>query len=422
MIEPQPIYYPIYENEDKLVILITGGRGSGKSFNASTYIERLTFTLTEGHKIAHQILYTRYTMASAGMSIIPEFLEKADLDGTRDYFKVTKNDVKNKMTGSTVMFRGIKTSSGNQTAKLKSIKGLSCFVVDEAEEFVSEKDYETILLSIRQKGIQNVVVIIMNPTDNNHWVYNKYIENTHKIVYYDGVPVQISTHPNVLHIHTTYLDNLENLSPEFLKEIQTMKDNDPEKYAHIVIGQWADVADGAIFKKIGVVKEFPQWCKKVAMGQDFGYSVDPSATVRCGVVDNRLYLDEVDYRTGLLSSDIIKKLRPWNLKVYSESADPRLIKEIQNGGIKIYPVVKGPGSIKAGINKMLEYEIFITEHSYNLRKEFQNYVWAQDKNGNYISEPEDHDNHLMDAARYYVMSVLLGKKPKKKDVSAGFSH
>ena len=76
----------------------------------------------------------------------------------------------------------------------------------------------------------------------------------------------------------------------------------------------------------------------------------------------------------------------------------------------------------AGIQKMQEYEIFVTEHSYNLRKEFRNYVWSKDKNGNPTNEPEDHDNHLIDAARYYTLSVLLGKKSKKKDVSKGFSH
>ena len=114
MIIPQPIYYPLYENKEKFIILITGGRGSGKSFNASTFIERLTFEMTLVQKIVHQILYTRYTMVSAGMSIIPEMLEKVELDGTDKYFKSTKTDIINKMTKSRIMFRGIKTyvSSG----------------------------------------------------------------------------------------------------------------------------------------------------------------------------------------------------------------------------------------------------------------------------------------------------------------------
>lgn len=86
MIVPQEIYHPLYEDKEKFIILITGGRGSGKSFNASTFIERLTFEMTPAEKIVHQILYTRYTMVSAGMSIIPEMMEKIDLDGTTKYF------------------------------------------------------------------------------------------------------------------------------------------------------------------------------------------------------------------------------------------------------------------------------------------------------------------------------------------------
>ena len=87
MIVPQEIYHPLYEDKEKFIILITGGRGSGKSFNASTFIERLTFEMTPAEKIVHQILYTRYTMVSAGMSIIPEMMEKIDLDGTTKYFR-----------------------------------------------------------------------------------------------------------------------------------------------------------------------------------------------------------------------------------------------------------------------------------------------------------------------------------------------
>lgn len=393
MIVPQEIYHPLYTDTDKFIILITGGRGSGKSFNASTFIERLTFEMTEAGKIVHQVLYTRYTMVSAGMSIIPEMMEKIELDGTTKYFKTTKTDIVNKMTNSRIMFRGIKTSSGNQTAKLKSIQGITTFVCDEAEEWTNEEEFDKIMLSIRKKGIQNRIIIIMNPCDSNHFIYKKYIDNTHKLVEIDGVQVQVSTHPNVLHIHTTYFDNLDNLSPEFLKEVEDMKVNDPDKYAHVVIGRWADVAEGAVFKKWGIVDEFPIWCKKVAFGQDFGYTHDPSASIRCGIIDNALYLDEVDYRTGLLSSDIIKTLRPWGLKVIADSADPRLIQEIHNGGIKIYPVEKGAGSINAGIDKMKTMEIFVTKRSYNLQKELRKYVWAKDKDGNYINEPEDHDNH-----------------------------
>lgn len=423
MIKTHKVYYPIYANKDKFIILITGGRASGKSHFVSSFLERLTFEMTPVDKIVHQILYTRYTMVSANISIIPEFLEKAELDGTQKYFRSTRSDVTNRMTGSTVMFRGLKTSSGNQTAKLKSIHGITTFVVDEAEEWVSEKEFETIMLSIRQKGIQNRIIIVMNPTDNNHWVYKRFIENTHKEVMYDGVPVQISTHPNVLHIHTTYLDNIENLSQEFINEVEDMKANNPEKYAHTVMGRWADVAEGAVFKHIGVVKEFPKWCKKVAIGLDFGYTNDVSAAMMCGMIDDNLYVDELFYRTSMLSSDLIKALHRYEMKVFSDSADPRLVQEIHNGGIKIYPVEKGAGSIIAGIDKMKSLNIFVTERSYNLRKEFLNYVWDKDKDGNYINQPIDAWNHGIDATRYWVLATLLGKIQKPKgDIAAAFAR
>ena len=422
MIVPQEIYHPLYEDKEKFIILITGGRGSGKSFNASTFIERLTFEMTPVEKIVHQILYTRYTMVSAGMSIIPEMMEKIDLDGTTKYFKTTKTDIVNKMTKSRIMFRGIKTSSGNQTAKLKSIQGITTFVCDEAEEWTNEDEFDKIMLSIRKKGIQNRIIIIMNPCDSNHFIYKKYIEKTHKLVEIDGVQVQISTHPNVLHIHTTYFDNLENLSPEFLKEVEDMKVSNPEKYAHVVIGRWADVAEGAVFKKWGIVKEFPQECKKVGIGQDFGFTNDPSAAVRCGIIDNRLYVDELFYETDMLSSAIANRLKPFSMKVFADSQDPRLIQEIKNRGVNIYPVDKFPGSIKAGIDKIKDMEFFVTERSYNIITELRKYVWDKDKDGNYINEPVDEYNHLMDAIRYYVLGCLLGRILKPKDLTGIFTH
>lgn len=425
MIQTHPIYYPLYEDHEQSIILITGGRASGKSFSASTFIERLTFEIgkdseaeTLDDRVVHNVLYTRYTMASADISVIPEFMEKIEADGTSEFFHSTKQDVVNTMTGSRIMFRGIKTSSGNQTAKLKSIHGITTFVVDEAEEWTSEEEFETIKLSIRQKGLKNRVVIIMNPTDKNHWVYKRYIKDTHKIVYFDGVPVQISTHPDVLHIHTTYLDNVENLSGEFLNDVRMMKEANPSKYAHKVMGRWIDEVEGAVFDNWDVVDEFPEYAKHQARGLDFGYVNDPSACIRCGVVGDELYLDELFYKTGMLSTDLVKELKEKNneLSVIADSADQRLIQEIANGGILIYSVQKGAGSIEAGIDKMKSFrKIHITRRSENLCAEFRNYTWDRDKDGNFVNKPIDAWNHGIDASRYYVLGKLLGRimQPKK---------
>ena len=412
-IKTQEVYNPLYNNTDKLITLITGGRGSAKSFNVGTFIERLSF------ESGHKMLYSRYTMTSADISVIPEFQEKIDLEGTNDFFDITKKDIINTFSDSVIMFRGIRTSSGNQTAKLKSIQGLTTFVYDEAEEWNSEEDFDKLVLSIRQKGIQNRVIIIMNPTDSNHFIYKKYIEKTHRLVEIDGVQVQISTHPNVLHIHTTYLDNIENLSPQFIQEMKRMKEEELEKYAHVAIGRWSDVAEGAIFKRFEIVDSIPDYAKKRGIGLDFGYSNDPSAAIECALIDNDLYLDELFYRTRMLSGEISDSLKPFRLKVISESADPRLIQEISNSGILIYPVdksnINSKSSILAGIDKMLELNLKVTRRSYNLLYELRKYTWDKDKDGNYINKPIDKYNHALDAARYWVLGEVLGRilKPKQ---------
>ena len=407
---------PLYEDKEHPIILITGGRASGKSSEISDFIPRLTFEYNPEEKKVHQVLYTRYTMMSASISIIPEVLDKIEIDGIGGYFKSTKTDIVNRMTGSRIMFRGIHTSSGNQTAKLKSIQGVTTFVVDEAEEWLSYDEFEKIYLSMRQKGMRIRAIIIMNPADTSHWVYKKFIEKTHKLVEYDGVKVQISTHPDVLHIHTSYLDNKEFLSETFLKAAERMKKEDPERYAHVFMGRWDDVAEGAIFKNWGIVDEFPEYAKKIARACDFGYTNDVTAIVRCGIVDNRLYIDELCYRTHMKSADLVAEYRREESEgkdefVYSESADPRLVDEIGLAGIVIFPVDKGPGSIMAGINHMLSLELFVTKRSVHIQEELRKYVWMKDKDGNYTNFPDPYTgfDHAMDAIRYYVLSVLLGK-------------
>ena len=78
--------------------------------------------------------------------------------------------------------------------------------------------------------------------------------------------------------------------------------------------------------------------------------------------------------------------------------------------------------VNAGLDKMKSMEIYITKRSYNLQSEFRKYVWAKDKDGNYINDPEDHDNHGIDAVRYYVLGELLGKIQKPKDLTGIFTH
>ncbi len=358
-------------------------------------------------------------MSSAADSVIPEFQEKIDLEGTAHFFEVKKSNIINKFSDVPIMFRGIKTGSGNQTAKLKSIQGLTTFVGDEMEEWTDFDSYEKLMLSIRQKGIQNRIILIMNPTDDSHFVYEQYIKDTHKIVTIDGVDVQISTHPNVLHIHTSYLDNIENLSDNFLERIEQIKQESiaqatdasgnfdrakfqMTKYANVVIGRWADIKEGVILPRTmeGEFNEYLPYC----YGQDYGFSVDPDTLIRVAVDRKKMliHVDEEYYDTKQLGTkDIIElnksRIQKSNDLIVGDSAEDRLIADIKKEGkLNIIECWKAPGSVSASLLKMADYTIVYTQRSRNVRTELKNYIWNDKKAG----IPIDKWNHAIDAIRY----------------------
>lgn len=329
-IKVNPKFRPLYTDTEHFIFLLTGGRGSAKSFNASTFLERLTF------QAGHKILFSRYTMTAADVSVIPEFLQKINLDGYEDKFYTNKYDIVNKFSDSSIMFRGIKTSSGNQTANLKSIQGLTTFCGDEMEEWQSETDYDSLILSIRQIGIQNRVILIMNPTDATHFIYQKYIKDTHRIEVIDGVQVQISTHPQVLHIHTTYLDNMQYLAPNFLEEVRLMKLTNPKKYAAKVIGRWEEKdEENALWTdrliKALRVHEKPIF-KRIVVAIDPAVTAtdtsDETGIMVCGLgYDDHFYLLE-DGSGVMKVSDWCDKA----IALYQKWMADAIIGEVNNGG------------------------------------------------------------------------------------------
>jgi len=107
-------FKPLFLDDSRYFVL-TGGRGSMKSFSVTTFLLLLTYENEQ------TILFTRYTLTSADISIIPEFIEKIEIANLENDFAITKNEIINLKTGSKILFKGIKTSSGTQTASLKSI-------------------------------------------------------------------------------------------------------------------------------------------------------------------------------------------------------------------------------------------------------------------------------------------------------------
>lgn len=374
--------------------IITGGRGSGKSFEVGRFANLLSFEPN------HKILFTRQTMTSAHLSIIPEFQEKIDLLNLQDFFEASRNEIRNKASNSLIIFRGIKTSSGDQTANLKSLQGVTTWILDEAEELTDEETFDKINLSIRQKGVTNRVILILNPSSKEHWIYKRFFENAGVNEGFTGVK------NNVTYIHSTYLDNIDNLEQSFIDEIEYIKKTNPIKYNHVVMGGWLDKADGVVFTnwKIGEFNNDLQF----SYGQDFGFSIDPTTLVKVAIdkKNKKIYCKELLYKPKLTTSQIAEI----NLKhcgrslIVADSAEPRLIDELSKLGCNIIPTVKGAGSVSAGIAVMQDYELIVDPDSTNIIKELNNYVYADKTSKLFV----DAYNHLIDAIRYNVYYLLGG--------------
>ena len=383
--------YLVLDESFARYFIVTGGRGSGKSFAVNSVLLLLTY------QAGHTILFTRYTLRAASISIIPEFIERLELLGVIDQFKITKDEIINTGNGSKIIFRGIKTSSGDQTANLKSLTGITTWVMDEAEELNDEDIFDKIDLSVRNKIQENRVILILNPTTKEHFIYKRWFEDR-------GVAAGSNiTKEDTTYIHTTYLDNLDNLSESYIKQIETMKVRRPNRYKHTIEGAWLDKAEGVIFTDWSI-GEFQQ-VGKVVFGQDYGFSNDPSTLVKTSIdKENKvIYIQLCFYQTKLTTSEILqlnKKFAADNL-IVGDSAEPRLITELSRD-CNVVPAIKGQGSITFGISLLQDYDLVITEDSTELIKELNNYCWLEKKS----QTPVDNFNHAIDALRYAVSYQL----------------
>jgi phage terminase large subunit len=385
-------YIPLFKDESRYFVM-TGGRGSGKSFAATVFL--LSLTYEEGHKI----LFTRYTMVSAHTSIIPEFIEKINLMGVHADFRITKDEIMNLKTGSSIIFKGIRTSSGNQTGALKSLNGITTFVLDEAEELVDEDVFNKINLSVRAKGRQNRVILIMNPATKEHWIYQRFFL-TENVLGGSNISTK-----RITYIHTTYKDNKKGAEKSFLEEIYDMKKKRPDKYEHEILGGWLNKAEGTIIRKWRVGDYIPT--ELTCYGQDFGFSEDLSTLVKISVDKNarKVWVKEIFGQKGLNTSQMyMKNKSECGLDlIICDNSEPRLINELKVLGLNIKPTIKKKGSILSGIALMQDYEIIVDRNSHGIIREVNNYVW-KDKG----EVPIDKFNHYIDAIRYAMMYLIQG--------------
>jgi phage terminase large subunit len=233
-----------------------------------------------------------------------------------------------------------------------------------------------------------------NPAEFNSWVYD------------------VADNPKNKKIHSTYLDNIHNLSRQQIEYIESYKDL-PDTFMWDVYGLGKRGASKElIYTAWKICSELPGK-GQVFYGLDFGYTA-PTAMVKVEYYEGALYVEQMIYQTKLTINDLTTRLKGLNLlrsdEIFCDSAEPKSIEELKRAGFNAKPAEK---DVWGGIMKVKSYPLFITDNSKDLKAELQSYKWKTDRDGNIARDeaPVKENDHLLDATRYSVFTKLTKKSP-----------
>lgn len=280
-------------------------------------------------------------------------------------------------TGSQIEF-----FSSDSSDKLRGARRDRLFI-NEANN-VSFDAFEQ--LEVRTKEL---IFLDWNPT-NEFWFYT------------DVLPKR----EDVDHLILTYKDN-EALSPEIVASIEQRK-NRKGWWLVYGLGQLGEV-EGKIYKDWQIIDDIPHEARLVRHWVDFGYSNDPSSIGSLYYYNGGYIAEQHAHKKGMTNKQIADVLV--NLQealTIADSAEPKSIDEIASYGVTILPAEKGPGSVNAGIQFVQEQRMSMTKSSYDVIREYRNYLWKTDKDGRILNVPEHDYSHSMDGIRYALNSIKTG--------------
>lgn len=324
-------------------------------------------------------------------------------------FKLNPLEAVYKPTGQKIYFRGL-----DDPLKVTSITvdvGVLCWAwLEEAYEVMNEDDFNILDESIRgecPEGLYKQWTITFNPWNERHWLKRRF---------FDAPP-----DPDILALTTNYLCN-EWLDAADIKVFETMRKNNPRRYAVAGLGGWG-IVDGLVYENWKEEKfdhtseEFRKAHPNLvsAFGIDFGYTNDPS-TLFCGLLDQdakQLFVFDEMYQTGMSNraiADTVKGMGYGKEHITADSAEPKSIDELKSLGLRVKAAQKGKDSIQNGIQWIQDLEIIIHPRCVNFLTEISNYTWDKDKFGTKLNVPIDDFNHLMDAMRYALEKYITKKK------------
>ncbi len=277
-------------------------------------------------------------------------------------------------------------------------------------EFFSADD------SSKLRGARRDILYINECNNVTFESYNELSIRTKQEIYLDFNPA------NEFWVHTelkneadsdflilTYQDN-EALDERIVKEIE--KNRDKAKTSSYWDNWWRvygegliGMLEGVVFSNWKIIDKIPEDARLLGVGLDFGFTVDETAIIEVYNYNGQRILNEICYQTGLVNTEIAKKLQK-NVIVYADSSEPKSIEEIRRTGQLIKGVTKGNDSINFGIQIMQSQEYLVTSKSTNLIKELRSYCWDKDKTGKQLNKPTGSMNHAVDAVRYHEMESL----------------
>lgn len=391
--------------------LIYGGRAGGRSYFASQYVIAKLFS-SEYFRCG----IMRYIQGDIRNSIYQEILDRVEEQNLNSKeLEIKDHSLTLKYKNNSVNGIGFRKSSSDQKAKLKSLAGYTDIIIEEAEE-VSEEDFIQLDDSLRTIKADVRIFLLFNLPDKNHWIIRRWFNLIDCDIdgFYKPEPRDSELH-NTEYVFTYYKNNEVNLNQTTIDNFLRYKETNQDHYYNMIVGLVPSGKRGIIFKnwKPVSVKEYEELDYPVFYGTDFGFSNDPACVCEIKRHNDRVYIRELIYDTGLINKRLSDKMSQLGIEKdkinYADAAEPKSIEEMKTYGWNMLPTEKGAGVRKARTNYMLGLDVYYTEDSTNLAKEIQNYCWALDKNKEPTNEPSDGNDHAIDAS----VSAVFAKYREK---------
>lgn len=403
-------YVEAFSTKARYIILM-GGRGAGRSTFASQYA--LARLLDTGY---FRCAIMRYILGDVRNSIYQEILDRIDEKDVRFATHINDSMMTIDYLANAINAHGFKKVSGEQKSKMKSLANYNCVIVEEADE-VSESDFMQLDDTLRTVKGDITVILLLNPPPKSHWIIKRWFDLKKSALGEFYVPTLKPNNPDVLFINSTYRSNVQNISEQTIANYERYAITKPDHYFNMIKGLVPETVKGRIYTNWDVIDEIPHQARLERHGLDFGFTNDPAAIVDVYWYNGGYIVDERAYATGLHNKDlatIIENLKP--AITVADSSEPKSIEEMQDLGITIIPATKGAGSVSQGIDYVQSQQISVTRRSKNIIREYENYAWLLDKEGEGLNEPRDEYNHAMDAIRYALTSMRGALSQNDADV------